>query len=133
MIGRRGSPTEHEAEQIESGMGTAVGGVGSDDGREKVNVWGVKSVEDGTSVGEVGESERREAEELESIEMRLGMAGGGEKGLKLFELVDVSALAQFFQYVLVLLCCMVSSIESHCYKLCSHFTGHGYLFFHVFE
>ncbi|PON83792.1 hypothetical protein TorRG33x02_203430, partial [Trema orientale] len=98
MIGGRGSPTEHVAVQIKSRNGTALGGVGSDHGSKQVNIGRAETVEYGTSVGEVCQSQGSEADELEGIELSLRMADGDEEGLELLKMVEVTALAQFFQY-----------------------------------
>ena len=58
-------------------------------------------VEDEASIREVGECEGAEAEELEGVEVGLGVAQGGEVRLELLEMVEVVALSQYRQDMLV--------------------------------
>lgn len=83
------------AEEGESGGGGGgMGGVGGDHGGEEVGVERRNVVEDEARVGEVGESEGAEANELEGVEVSVGVAQSGEVCLELFEMVQVVALAQ---------------------------------------
>lgn len=95
MVGAGGLGAEHVAEEGESGgVGGGMGGVGGDHGGEEVGVERRNVVEDEARVGEVGESEGAEANELEGVEVSVGVAQSGEVCLELFEMVQVVALAQ---------------------------------------
>lgn len=48
-------------------------------------------IEDGASIVEVAELENAETDELEGVELGLGMAEGDEEGLELLQMVEMTA------------------------------------------
>lgn len=91
LIRRRASSTDHVAVKSKGGSGIRLRCISSEHGSVQVDIGVVKMIEDEASISKVGEFEGAEAEELEDVELRIGVTKSDEEGLKLLEMIEVIA------------------------------------------
>lgn len=94
LIGFRVSSTNHVAIKFKGRKVIQVGGISSNHGSVEIDIGKADMIENIASIAKIGDFENRKAEELEDVELGLGVAKNSEKTLELFEMIEIIAFGK---------------------------------------